>query len=107
MAEDKRQVLPERERIALRPDQAPVPSADELAAVSAVLNGRADPAQQARFVNYLLSMTGVHAGESMMSPEAWAFNAGKRWVAATLLSMAEVRLVTLGVRKVLEKDTDG
>lgn len=107
MSEDNRQVLPERERIALRPDQAPTPSADELAAVRAVLNARADQTQQARFVQYLLTMTGVHGGESMMSPEAWAFNAGKRWVASTLLSMAEARLVTLGVRKVLEKDTDG
>ena len=49
-------------------------------------------------------MTGVVAGEQMMSSEAWAFNAGKRWVGATLLSIAEVRLVTTGVRKAMETE---
>lgn len=106
MAEDKRGA-PEPDHQRLRPDQAPTPSADELSAVSAVMNARADATQQTRFVSYLLKMSGVHAGESMMSPETWAFNAGKRWVASTLLAMAEVRLVTMGVRKVLEKETDG
>lgn len=107
MAEDTRQVIPERERIALRPDQAPPPSADELSAISAVMNCRADATQQTRFVAYFLKMTGVHGGEAVMSSESWAFNAGKRWVASTLLGMAEVQLVTLGQRKVLEKQTDG
>lgn len=103
MAQDTSLNLPEKDRLALRPDQAPPPSADELAAISAVLNARADQQQQAKFVSYLLQMTGVHGGESVMSSEAWAFNAGKRWVAATLLSMAEIRLVTLGQRKVAER----
>jgi hypothetical protein len=102
--EDTRQVIPETPHQLLRPDQPPPPSPDQLAAVSAVLNARADPTQQARFVSYLLQMTGVHGGETMMSAEAWAFNAGKRWVAATLLSMAEIRLAPMNVRKVLERD---
>lgn len=103
MAEDNRTKVPEPDRIALRPDQPPPAGPDDLAAISAVLNARADQGQQTRFVQYLLSMCGVHAGEGMMSSEAWAFNAGKRWVAATLLGMADVRLVPLGVRKALEK----
>lgn len=89
--------------MALRPDQAPPPTADELAAVKAVLNAHADHQQQARFVGYLLKMTGVHGGEAMMGSESWAFNAGKRWVASTLLAIGDLRLVTVGVRKELEK----
>lgn len=106
MPEDKRGATPEPKHIKLLPDQAPLPSPDELSAVSAVLNARADAQQQARFVGYFLKMTGVHGGEGMMSPDAWGFNAGKRWVASTLLAMAEVRLVPVGVRKVLEKEQD-
>lgn len=37
----------------------------------------------------------------------WGFVSGKRWVAATLLALAEIRLTPVGVRKVLEKETDG
>lgn len=84
-----------------------MPTADELAAVRAVLGAHADKRQQARFVQYLLAICGVHGGESMMSPDSWAFNAGKRWVATTLLGIAEVRLVPMGVRNELEKETDG
>lgn len=104
MSEDRRSVIPEPERIALRPDQAPPLTVDDIAAIKAVMNAKATGPQQAWFVQYLLSMTGVVAGEQMMSSEAWAFNAGKRWVGATLLSIAEVRLVTLGARKAMETE---
>jgi hypothetical protein len=107
VAESTRDQKPEPDHQRLRPDQAPVPSADELSAISAVMNARADQQQQARFVGYFLRMSGVHAGESMMRTEWWGFAAGKRWMASTLLEMAEIRLVPLGVRKALEKETDG
>ena len=106
MPEDTRAKIPEPDHQRLRPDQAPMPSPDELAAVRAVMNAKADHYQQARFVNYLLSMAGIHTDNTLMSAETANFVLGKRWVASTLLSMAEVRLVPLGVRKVLETQND-
>lgn len=105
MAEDTRSRLPEPEHLALRPDQPPPPTADELAAISAVMNCRGDRKQEAIFVTYLLKLTGYSAGETMASADFWAFNAGKRWVATSLLGLADVRLVPMGVRRALEDDT--
>lgn len=107
MAEDTRSRLAEPEHLALRPDQPPPPTADELAAISAVMNCRGDRRSEALFVTYLLKLTGYSASETLASADFWAFNAGKRWVASTLLGMADVRLVPMGVRRALEDDTNG
>jgi len=107
LTEDHRTKVPEPEHLALRPDQPPPPTADELAAIASVLNCRGDRRQEAIFVTYLLKITGYSAGETMASAEFWAFNAGKRWVATTLLGMADVRLVPLGVRRALEDEPNG
>ena len=67
------------------------------------MNARADASQQAVFVRYLLKMTGVLAGETFsVSDRAGAFTAGKRWIGTTLLTMGEIDMVPLGVRKALE-----
>jgi hypothetical protein len=97
--------MPE-ERQALRPDQPPPPDINELAAISALFKCKATEAQQASFVSYLLRMCGE--GQSAYGQgEFWAFMGGRRWVASELMKMADVRMVPMGVRKVLEKDTDG
>lgn len=91
------------DRITLRPDQPPPPDVDELAAVRALFKGTATKEQQVRFAGYLLKMCGVAQSEYGQG-EFWPFMAGKRWVAATLLDMAEVRLVTLATRKLTETE---
>ena len=87
----------------LRPDQPPIPDVDELAAVRAVFKGTASKEQQIRFAGYLLKMCGVAQSE-YGTGEFWAFMGGKRWVATTLLEMAEVRMVTLATRKNTETE---
>lgn len=103
MPEDRRSTLPESPHIALRPDQPPPASADELAAISALFKGKASESQQAHFASYLMRMCGVGQQE-YGTGEFWAFAGGKRWVATTLMAMADVRMVPMGVKKILEKD---
>jgi hypothetical protein len=87
----------------LRPDQPPLPDVDELAAVRALFKATATKEQQIRFAGYLLKMCGVAQSE-YGTGEFWAFMGGKRWVATTLLEMAEVRMVTLATRKNTETE---
>jgi hypothetical protein len=96
--------MPE-ERQALRPDQPPLPDINELAAIKALFNCRANEAQQALFVTYLMKMCG-ESQSAYGQGEFWPFMGGRRWVATELMKMADVRMVPLGVRKVLEKPND-
>jgi hypothetical protein len=106
MPEDRRTRVPESPHVALRPDQPPPPNVDELAAINALFKCKANEAQQAAFIGYLLRMCGVGQSEYGQG-EFWAFMGGRRWVATELMKLADVRMVPLGVRKVLEKETDG
>jgi hypothetical protein len=103
--EDLRSRLSDPPPQTLRPDQPPQPSTDELAAIRALFNGNATKAQQAQFVGYLLRMCGegqVEFGQG----EFWAFMGGRRWVTSTLMTLAGVRMVPAGVKKILETETD-
>lgn len=88
----------------LKPDQPPPPNVDEVAAIRAQFKGTASAAQQHVFNTYLLKMCGVGQGEQFGQGEFWAFMSGKRWVATTLLAMAEVNLVPSHARNFTEKD---
>jgi hypothetical protein len=104
--EDRRSEIPEAPHRVLRPDQPPQPSTDELAAIKAMFKGEATKHQQAQFIGYLLVMCGE--GQSAYGQgEFWAFTGGKRWVATSLMAIADVRMVPSAVKKILEKDTDG
>jgi hypothetical protein len=105
MPEDRRTTIPESPRIAVPVDQPPPADVDELAAIKAMFNGNATKHQQAQFISYLLKMCGE--GQSGYGQgEFWAFTGGKRWVVTTLMAMADVRMVPLGVRKILETTND-
>jgi len=103
MPEDRRTTIPESPHIAVPVDKPPPADVDELSAIQAVFNGNATRAQQARFISYLLKMCGVGQSEYGQG-EFWAFTGGKRWVATTLMAMADVRMVPMGVRKILETE---
>jgi hypothetical protein len=105
MPEDRRTKLAESPHIALRPDQPPPADVDELAAISALFKGKATDRQQAQFIAYLLKMCGVGQSEYGQG-EFWAFMGGRRWVATTLMAMADVRMVPIGVRRILEQEND-
>jgi hypothetical protein len=105
MTEDLRTKSAEAPRQILRPDQPPQPSIDELAAIRALFNGNATKHQQAHFVGYLLAMCAVGQSEYGQG-EFWAFQGGKRWVATTLMALAEVRMAPAAVKRILEKEHD-
>jgi hypothetical protein len=106
MPEDRRTTIPESPHVAVPIHQPPPAGVDELAAIRALFNGNATRAQQAHFVSYLLKMCG-EGQEEFGQGEFWPFMGGRRWVATTLMAMADVRMVPMGVRKILENETDG